>query len=791
MTDEKAERPEPDPDPGSPGSRPEPGDLGAASPPPDDAPPPLVDGSRDVGPYRLIRVLGRGGMGVVYLAEQTRPIRRRVALKVFKGDVDSKRILARFESERQALAVMDHPNIAKVFDGGVTTSGHPYFAMEVVYGIPITRYANNNRMSVNQRLRLFLSVCSAVQHAHLKGVIHRDLKPSNVLVVSGGPNPVVKVIDFGLAKAVGVGVGLTEHTIETMQGQQLGTPDYMSPEQASMSGIDVDTRTDVYSLGTMLYELLVGCRPLVLLASPGHDLARALEETEVPRPSLRLKALEDSLDSIAHQRGTTPDSLRSQLKGDLDWIILKAMEKDRRRRYDTISGLAMDIMRYLDDEPILARAPSPWYRMGKFVRRHRAGVVAASVAILAILAGGAAATVGLLQAVEERNRAEQSALAARQATDFLADLFEASDPARTGGEVILARDLLDRGAARIDEELAGQPTLQALLLRTIGVAYQRLGDFDAAAGLLERAVALGEGASPSDEAEVAHALQRLGMVYRVQGRAAEAESTLQKAIEVRRNVDTSYSPELLSKISSLAGLYISLGRFAEAAPLLGQVAAMQESLLDPDDPDLAGTYFTWGALHLRVREARTAMPYLERSLAIRERAFGPDHPLVARTLLNLGAGRIILEEWDEAERVTRRSAEIFERSLGPDHLELGFAWNNLGEIHFARGEYGAAEDYLLRSWRVKEAAVGPGNPHMPSTYRMLGNVYREQGRLDEAETLYRNALAILEASVEPGDPTIVETLEDLARLLRLTGRDGDAAEIEARAAPEEADAPTG
>jgi eukaryotic-like serine/threonine-protein kinase len=776
MSDENAESPGSGPGPPDPESGP---DSGDPVPTPSDASPPLVEGSRDVGPYRLLRVLGRGGMGVVYLAEQTAPIRRRVALKVFKGDVDSKRVLARFESERQALAVMDHPNIAKVYDGGVTSAGHPYFAMEVVYGIPITRYAKNHRLSVRQRLRLFLSVCSAVQHAHLKGVIHRDLKPSNVLVVSGGPSPVVKVIDFGLAKAVGA--GLTEHTLDTMQGQQLGTPDYMSPEQAAMSGIDVDTRTDVYSLGVMLYELLVGCRPLVLLVRPGPDLARALEETEVPRPSVRLRSLEESLPSIAHERGATPDSLRSQLKGDLDWIVLKAMEKDRTRRYDTVSGLAMDIMRHLDHEPILARPPSPFYRMGKFVRRHRAGVVAASVAVVALLAGGAAATVGFMQAVEERNRAEQSALAARQATDFLADLFEASDPGQTGGEVILAKDLLDRGAARVEEELAGQPTVQAVLLRTIGVAYQRLGEYGDAASLLERAVALGEEASPPDRVEMAHAIQRLGMVYRVQGRAAEAETTLRRAIDVLREVDPSPSPELLSKLSSLAGLYISLGRFADATPLLGQVAAMQEALLEPDHPDLANTYFTWGALHLRMREARTAMPYLERALAIREATLGPDHPLIARTLLNLGAGHLILEEYEEAEGVTRRSAEIFERALGENHLELGFALNNLGEIRFALGDLTTAEDFLLRSWRVKEGAVGPGNPHMPSTYRMLGNVYREQGRLEEAEALYRDALAILETSVEPGDPTILETLDDLARLLRLAGRDGEAAEVEARA----------
>ena len=795
MTDEKAESPDPgddaegsDPGPDAKSSETGP-DAGSPGPGTDPETIPLVDGSREIGPYRILRVLGRGGMGIVYLAEQTSPIRRRVALKVLKAGLDTEQVIARFESERQALAVMDHPNIAKVFDGGMTPSGRPYFAMEVVYGIPINRYANNHRLSVPQRLRLFLSVCSAVQHAHLKGVIHRDLKPSNVLVVSGESAPVVKVIDFGLAKAVGV--GLTEHSLVTQQGQQLGTPDYMSPEQASVSGLDVDSRTDIYSLGVILYELLVGCRPLILLTRPGEDLARALEETDVPRPSVRVKSLGDDADSVAHDRGATADSLRSQLRGDLDWIILKAMEKDRRRRYETAGALAMDIMRYLDDEPVLARPPSPSYRLSKFVRRHRAGVAAAAVALLAILAGGTAATAGLVHALAERERAEEAAATAQQAAAFLADLFEGSDPAMAGGTTLTARDLLDRGAARIPTEFAEQPAVQAMLLRTIGIAYQRLGAYDEAAALLEQAVALGERASPPDEPLLAEALHRLGMVYQTQGRAGEAEAALQRAIDLSRQRGEPASPELLTRTVTLAGLYVSLGRYGDADPLLQEMTEIQEDLLGPDHPDVANTLFTRGALHLSMRDAEAAMPYLERSLAIRERALDPEHPLIGRSLLNLGAGHILMEQYDEAETVTQRAAEIFEHTLGQDHRDMGFAWHNLGKIRWAWGEYDEAEDFLLRAWRVKEAALGPDNITMPTTYRILGNVYRDQGRLDSAEPLYRDALAILDGSVEPGDPRILETLEDLATLLRMAGRPDEAAEVEARAAAPRADVPTG
>jgi eukaryotic-like serine/threonine-protein kinase len=283
---------------------------------------------------------------MVYLAEQSAPVRRRVALKILKLGMDTKQVLARFESERQALAVMDHPNIARVLDGGMTEDGRPYFVMEVVHGTPITDYSDTHRLTTTERLRLFIDVCRAVQHAHHKGVIHRDLKPSNVLVSVQESGPVVKVIDFGIAKAAGI--GLTDRTLVTQVGQMLGTPEYMSPEQAEMSGLDIDTRTEVYSLGVMLYELIVGARPFDLANKPGYAISHTLREQEVPRPSTKLTSLGDTATTVAQYRRTTADSLRRELRGDLDWIILKAMDKDRTRRYDTPNALALDIQRNLD-----------------------------------------------------------------------------------------------------------------------------------------------------------------------------------------------------------------------------------------------------------------------------------------------------------------------------------------------------------------------------------------------------------------------------------------------------------
>jgi len=289
-------------------------------------------------------------MGVVYLAEQSAPLRRRVAIKVLKLGMDTEQVVARFESERQALAVMDHPGIAKVFDSGVTASGRPFFVMEVVHGTPITNYADTHRLSTGDRLRLFMDVCAAVQHAHMKGVIHRDLKPSNVLVTVTEGGPGVKVIDFGMAKATGV--GLTEHTLVTQFGQIIGTPEYMSPEQAEVNGLDVDTRTDVYSLGVMLYELLVGARPFDLSTRPVFAFPHVLREEEVTRPSTKLTSLGETLDVVARYRQTTPEGLRREVRGDLDWIILKALEKDRTRRYETANGLRLEIQRHLDHQTV-------------------------------------------------------------------------------------------------------------------------------------------------------------------------------------------------------------------------------------------------------------------------------------------------------------------------------------------------------------------------------------------------------------------------------------------------------
>src|SRR3954447_9937512 len=369
-----------------------------------------------IGPYKLLQVIGEGGMGTVFMAEQTHPVQRKVALKVIKAGMDSKQVTARFEAERQALAMMDHANIARVLDAGATESGRPYFVMELVHGVPITKYCDDNRLTPRQRLELFVPVCLAIQHAHQKGIIHRDVKPSNVMITLYDGNPVPKVIDFGVAKATKQ--KLTERTLFTQYGSMVGTLEYMSPEQAEMSALGVDTRSDIYSLGVLLYELLTGSTPLThkrMKEAAYGEILRMIKEEEPPRPSTRLSDSGEALASISALRKTEPAKLTKLVKGELDWIVMKTLEKDRNRRYETASGLAHDIERYLHDEPVQACPPSAGYRIKKFWRRNQGPLTAAAVVRLCRVGAIVGTSWGLVRAVQAETAARGEAKAAKEA----------------------------------------------------------------------------------------------------------------------------------------------------------------------------------------------------------------------------------------------------------------------------------------------------------------------------------------------------------------------------------------
>ncbi|HEY3241976.1 MAG TPA: serine/threonine-protein kinase, partial [Phycisphaerae bacterium] len=538
-----------------------------------------------IGPYHLLEKLGEGGFGVVYVAEQEQPVRRRVALKVIKLGMDTRQVVARFEAERQALAMMDHPHIAKVFDAGATDSGRPYFVMELVRGIPITHYCDQNKLSPRERLELFIPICQAVQHAHTKAVIHRDLKPSNVLVTLHDGEPVPKVIDFGIAKATAG--RLTDKTIYTEFHAMIGTPAYMSPEQAELSGLDIDTRSDIYALGVLLYELLTGTTPFDatdLMRSGLAEMQRIIREVQPPKPSTRISSLGlspspfkgegrgeggSSILDIAKHRRTDPQSLAKTIRGDLDWIVMKCLEKDRTRRYETASALAADAQRYLTGEPVLAAPPSRWYRLRKVLRRHRRVVLPGAVLVLMAIVGLSIGTLLVWQeqrrtraaydqsrtnemkAVAEAERADreardaraQAAKAARAArraeatNKFIQDMLSAADPSKLKGADVTVRSVLDAAVAELDAgSLAGEPETEGDVRTALGQSYQSLAMYEIAGMQLSKALELYESVFGPEQEQVATGQTNLADLLRVAGKLDEAESAARRSVAIKEKV---------------------------------------------------------------------------------------------------------------------------------------------------------------------------------------------------------------------------------------------------------------
>ncbi len=723
---------------------------------------------RDLGipGFRIQRQIGEGGMGEVYEAEQFAPIRRRVALKVIKRGSESKEVMARFESERQALALMNHPSIARVYDAGVSEWGRPYFAMELVAGIPIVRYCDQHRLGTGERIEVFIEVCNAVQHAHQKGIIHRDLKPSNVLVALQDGKPVPKIIDFGVAKATEQ--RLTERTLLTEFGQLIGTPEYMSPEQAELTALDVDTRTDIYSLGVLLYELLVGSLPfdLASLRQAGFDeIRRRIREEEPPRPSTRLSRSRDTSTRVATDRGTDPPTLLRQLRGDLDWITMKALEKDRTRRYETANGFALDLERYLRHEPVRARPPSPLYLARKFARRHRLAVAAAAVAGLGLLLGALAATLGLLRAQRAEGQARREATTARQVADFLVDLFEVSDPGQARGDSVTAREILDRGAERIGRELGDEPVVQARLLHTLGKVYGALGLYETSAPLLEQSLARREALLDADHLEVAESLHDLGDLYRKQARYAEAEPLLVRAIELRERALGPESPELARSLVNLAVLYENHGRYAEAAPLFERALSIQERSAGAAPADVAATLQNLAILQAKQARHAEAEGLFRRVLEIQERELGADHPTVGTAYNNLAIALKLQEKYEEAAPLYQRAFEIRRRALGPEHSSVADTLNNLGNLHQEQGDLARAEPFYRDALRIYESAYGAGHPAVARTLDNLAQLLVKQSQWSEAEATYRRALTLREKALGEDHPEVATNLYNLGSLL--------------------------
>jgi non-specific serine/threonine protein kinase/serine/threonine-protein kinase len=725
-------------------------------------------GLRTIDNYRLLQKVGEGGMGEVFVAEQLRPIRRKVAFKVIKRGMDTAQVVARFETERQALAMMEHPCIAKVFDAGSTPRGRPYFVMEYVPGVPITQHCDRNRLATRERLELFIQVCEGVQHAHQKAIIHRDLKPSNVLVAIQDGNAMPKIIDFGVAKATAQ--SLTEKTMYTQLGQLIGTPEYMSPEQAEMTGQDIDTRSDVYSLGVLLYVLLVGALPFDAkeLRRAGFDeIRRRIREIDPPRPSTRISTMGDASSLSAQNRGADLSALRSQLRGDLDWITMKALEKDRTRRYGSPSELAADIRRHLEDEPVLACPPSATYKMQKFVRRHRFGVAAATAVFLLLVSFAVTMAVQANRIAKERDRANQEAETASQVSGFLEGLFEVSDPSEALGNTITAREILDKGSGRIRQELGDQPRVQARLMDTMGRVYRNLGLYDQARPLLEEAVEIQRGELGPEHPELAGSLKDLGNLLKSSGDYEAAKPVFERALTIRQAALGPEHPEVAAVLNDLATLHLLLRDYETARPLFERALEIREKALGPEDPLVAMTLTNLAILYRRSGDNRQAQRLYERALGIQEESLGPEHPDVANTLNNLATLHMRSKEYETARPLFERSLAIREKVLGPDHPDVAVTLNNLGILMESMGKHREAQGLHERALVIREQALGPEHPDVAYTLSNLAYLARVAGDFNEAESLYRRALAIRENALGRRHPRVAVVYYNLAALAAL------------------------
>jgi serine/threonine protein kinase len=688
--------------------------------------------------YRILDLLGEGGMGTVYLAEQTEPIRRRVALKLIKLGMDSRQVVARFESERQALALMNHPNVAKVYDAGLSEDGRSFFVMELVSGVPITDYCDRHRLAIRERVELFLQACDALQHAHQKGIIHRDIKPSNVLVAFEDEVPRVKVIDFGVAKATGP--KLTELTMHTQLGVVIGTPEYMSPEQAGVTALDVDTRADIYSLGVLLYELLVGALPFEsreLRAVADLEMLRIIREVDPPRPTTRVASLGDAAQEIARRRRTDLPSLSRQLRGELEWITLRAMEKDPARRYPSASELAADTRRYLAGEAVLARPQTAIYRLRKFVRRNRGFVAAAAAVILSLTAGLVVSTVLYFEAVGAGDTARVEADKARAINDFLQTMLGSAAPGQQGRNAKLV-DVLAAGAAKVDTSFANQPDVRVALHETIGGVYSALAMFPEAEAHTRQVIEHHEHAFGDGDARTIEARVALGGLLFEAHRYDEAIASYQQAFsDADRHLGRRH-PTTINAMHLLGNVYNLVGRQTESEPLLTESLALSVEVRGQDEPRTLNNRMSLGYLyHHEHRWDESAANYRQ-VLAANRRLRQPGDWMTVRSAEELSRALLNMGRLDEAEQTLRGVVDAATRAMGEAHLETLYVTGATADLELASGHFEKAEALVRHEVEVFRR-TDQGGSGLPVALRFFTMILAEEGK-DEGIAAGREAV---------------------------------------------------
>ncbi len=739
-----------------------------------------LDPTATVGPYRILEAIGQGGMGQVFLAERADgQFEQQVALKIIKRGLDTDRVRQRFLRERQILARLHHPHIAKLLDGGITNDGRPFFVMEYVDGAPLTTYCNQNHLTIDARLSLFIEVGRAVQYAHRNLIVHRDLKPSNILVKEDDTGtPHVKLLDFGIAKLLEAD---DANLALTQTGLQVMTPAYAAPEQ--VTGDPVTTATDVYALGLLLYELLVGSLPHQ--ATGTAALAQAITDSEPPRPSTlvqqsrtvrRADGSTETItpDAISAARRMSTTALRRRLAGDLDVIVLAALRKEPERRYASVDALLEDVQRHLHGLPITARPDTMRYRVGKFIQRHRWGVGTAAVMALTVLLGFATTLWQARIAATERDAAQQQAARAEEVTEFLIGIFEMADPSAVMGDTLSAREILAEGIERVQQDLQNQPETQAQLLDAMGRVYMSMGETDQAAPLLEQALTLKQSLYAAPHPQIAEAFQHLGTLRHNQGRFEDAEQMYRQSLDMYHVLVGPSHPDIAQSMNRLGRMQLNKGNLAAADSLLTTALTMQRATLGTVHPDIATTLNDLGLVRNNQNRHDDAERLYREALAMHQQLHGAESPNVAGTMNNLTVSLMNQKRYAEAEAVGRQALVLRKKLHGPEHPSVARITNTLAVLLMNQQKNAAADSFFVTTLALREHLYGTEHPSYAAALYNRAVLRTRMEDYATAETVYREVLRLREQAYGPVHIRVGVTLLGLGVTLKQQGRLTDA-----------------